>query len=502
MLRNLFMYLFILLGMQAVIAQSITAKVIDAQSNDGLPYANIEVNGENIVSNAEGGFAIPEKNNADNAVLTISFLGYHTARITVAELKASEFTVKLNPGVFELETVNITNIAPNGDSIIAAVKRNLARNYNYKADPSKNTFFYRESNSFMPIKLNVEINKSSGFSNEDLKSTNKQFQALTSGLIARPPVEFKELICSYYKGVKTVDGKPVFYGKYDIVKGIKLKDKNRAVSINEMEQMATGILFKHLDTTKYYRIKSGLFGSRDTIPIGVGARKKGKQKTTELTTAKSDISVFLSERSFLNSYKNDFVTHPELYNYFYEGAIPLGDQYVYILKFSPKKSKAKYTGTLYVSDNDYAVVKADYQLAEGKTLGGVNLKFLLGVKQSENVSSGTLIFKERNSGGGYYLQYASVTSGEYMYLNRPLKFIEITKEEKDVVAFDLKIETNMQTRQEYYSMSLSEISMGELESAKEREFSYLQLESYDPKIWKEYSTIEPLEEMKKFKATE
>ena len=488
--------------MQAVIAQTITAKVIDAQSNEGLPYANIEVTGENIVSNAEGGFAIAEKNNADNTVLTISFLGYHTARITVAELKASEFTVKLNPGVFELETVNITNIAPNGDSIIAAVKRNLAGNYSHKPAPSKNTFFYRESNSFMPIKLNVEINKSSGFSKEDLKSTNKQFKELTSGLIARPPVEFKEMICNYYNGIKTVDGKPVFYGKYDIVKGIKLKDKNRAVSINEMEQMATGILFKHLDTTKYYRIKSGLFGSRDTIPIGVGARKKGKQKATELTTAKSDISMFLFERSFLNPYKNDFVTHPELYSYVYEGAIPLGDQYVYILKFSPKKSKAKYTGTLYVSDNDYAVVKADYQLAEGKALGGVNLKFLLGVKQSENVSRGTLIFKERNSGGGYYLQYASVTSGEYMYLNRPLKFIEITKEEKDVVAFDLKIETNMQTRQEYYSMAYSEISMGELESAKEREFSYLQLESYDPKIWKEYSTIEPLEEMKKFKAIE
>jgi len=502
MFRNLFMYLIILLGMQAAIAQSITAKVIDAQSNEGLPYSNIEISGENIISNAEGSFAIPEKDATNDAVLIISFLGYHTARVTVAELKAAEFTVKLNPGVFELEAVNITNIAPNGDSIIAAVKKNLARNYNSKPDPVKNTFFYRESNSFMPTKLNIEINKSSGFSKEDLKATNKQFQALASGLIARPPVEFKEMICNYYNGMKMVDGKPVFYGKYDIVKGIKLKDKNRATSINEMEQMATGILFKHLDTTKYYRIKSGLFGSRDTIPIGVGARKKGKQKATELTTAKFEIDMFISGRSFLNPYHNDFVTQPELYDYFYEGAIPLGDQYVYILKFTPKKSKAKYTGTLYVSDNDYAVVKANYQLAEGKTLGGVNLKFLLGVKQSENVSKGTLIFKEKSPGAGYYLQYASVTTGEYMYLNRPLKFIEITKEEKDVVAFDLKVETNMLTKQEYYSMEYSEISMAELEGAKEREFRYLQLNTYDPKIWKEYSTIEPLEEMRKFKAAE
>ena len=504
MTRNLFIYLFALLGIQAAIAQNITAKVADAESGEGLPYANIEINGENIVSNAEGSFAIPQKNSADDVLVNVSFLGYHSTSATVAEIKANQFTVKLKPGFFELETVTISNVKPNGDSIIVAVKRNLANNYRRATEPSKNMLFYRETNFFMPVKLNVEITKSTGYTKETLKSTNNQLKAFTSNLVSHPPKEFKELICNYYTALKTDKGNTWTYGKFDVVKGIKIKDKNRAVSINEMQEKASGILFQHLDTTKYYRIKSGLFGSRDTIPIGRGATKKGKKKvkTSELTSATSELYGVMNNANFTNSNKYDFVTNHELYNYFYEGAVQSGNQYVYVLRFSPKKSKAKYTGTLYVSDTDYAVVKADYQLAEGKTLGGVNLKFLLGVKQSENVSKGTLIFKERAEGAGYFLQYASITTGEYIYLNRPLKFIEITDVEKDVVAFELKVEINMQNKQEYFNMSQAAITEAEFDATKEKEFSYLQLDSYDPNIWKEYSAIEPLEEMKKFKAVE
>jgi hypothetical protein len=503
MKKNLHLLLLAFLSMQAVVAQSIIAKVTDAENGEGLPYANIDINGENVVSNAEGNFSISEKNSADDLRVNVSFLGYHSSTTTIAEIKANQFIVKLKPGFFELETVNISNVKPNGDSIIAAVKRNLANNYRSAEEPSKSMLFYRESNYFNPVKLNVEITKSTGFSKEALQSTNTQLKAFAANLISHPPKEFRELICNYYTALKTDKGRSWTYGKYDVVKGVKIKDKNRAVSMGEMQEQATEILFKHLDTTKYYRIKSGLFGSRDTIPLGRGAKKNGKEvKESEISAVRSDMYSMEINTNFISGLKYTFVTNPELYDYFYEGTVQSGSQYVYVLKFTPKKSKAKYNGTLYVSDTDYAVVKADYTLADGKTLGGVNLKFLLGVKQSENVGKGTLIFKERAEGGGYYLQYASVTTGEYTYINRPLKFIEITNVEKDVVAFELKVEANTQKKQEYFNMSRSEISQNEFDAVKEKDFKYLQLDSYNPNIWKEYTPIEPLEEMKKFKTIE
>jgi hypothetical protein len=36
---------------------------------------------------------------------------------------------------------------------------------------------------------------------------------------------------------------------------------------------------------------------------------------------------------------------------------------------------------------------------------------------------------------------------------------------------------------------------------KEDDFKYLTIKAYDPKIWKDYNAIEPLEEMKRFKAS-
>lgn len=505
MTRFFLVCLLHLLGAHLVTAQSVVGKVIDLESGSGLPYANIEINGDNIVSNADGNFTVSERNNVDDLMLTVSFLGYNTTRVSIAQFKKSQFTVKLQPVVFELETVNISNTKPNADSIMAYVKRHLARNYKRPDKPAKNMLFYRESTSFKPVKLKVDITKSTGFTKNGLKDTNNQLQALTSNLVSHPPQEFTEMLCNYYTATKTVNTKPLLYPKFEVVKAVKLRDKNRGVSLNEMQEMASGILFQHLDSTKYYRIKSGLFGSRDTIPLHKKQVKKNKSKVAnpQLTSVRGEVMLFMSKNTPGQYSDLDFVTRQELYDYVYQGAIPYTDnKFVYIIKFKPKKSAAKYAGTLYVCDTDYAIVKASYDLAEGKTAGGVNLKFFLGVKQSDNVSKGTLMFKQNAERNGYHLQYASIETGQYIYLNRPLKFIEITNEDKDVAAFDLKVETNILNKIEYLNMSQSEIAEAEFDKVKESELKYIELEKYDPTLWKEHSAIEPLEEMKKFKVLE
>jgi hypothetical protein len=295
--------------------------------------------------------------------------------------------------------------------------------------------------------------------------------------------------------------------KYEVVKAIQLKDKSRGIDLNELEKMASGILFKHLDASKYYRIKSGLLGTRDTV-VANGAfyedhqtRKYAKNKRN-LNEAKTKINFFTWNNSLQNP-KCEFINNQELYDYAYVGTTEAGNnESVLIIKFSPKKRKGKYAGTLYVSEKDYAVVRAEYVLGEGKTLGGVNLKFLLGIKQSDNVSRGTLIFKETAPGKGYYLQYGSMETGQYVYINRPLKFKEIAEGDKHEVAFDLKVEANVTEKEEYFIMSKNAIDMAEFDQVKESDFEYIQTDNYDPKVWKEYSGIEPLEEMKHFKSVE
>jgi outer membrane lipoprotein-sorting protein len=271
-----------------------------------------------------------------------------------------------------------------------------------------------------------------------------------------------------------------------------------------MEKTAGKILLQHLDTTKFYRVKSGLFGSRDTISLRKEYNnKKNKVKNNELTSSKSNLMMTLSRNNFLQSEKLDFISHPERYEYTYDGAVFLAtNEFAYVIKFKPKKSKANFKGKLYISETDYAVLRADYTLGEGKTEGGFNMKLLLGIKASENVSKGTLIFKQNQDGKGYYLQYASNETGQYIYINRPLKFIELSDEEKDVVAFDLTVEGNTSRKTELLNISRNAISETTFENVKEENFKYIPLKRYDPAIWKNLSAIEPLEEMKAFKAVD
>lgn len=507
MIKTLFTCLLFTLGVQVALSQA-TAKIVDIETGEGLPNADIQINGtDNIISNTEGYFTIPGKNSADNTVVTVSYLGYSSAKMTVGELKNNQLIIKLKPGIFELQSVNVSNLnlANNPDSIMAAVKRNLARNYRSAEKPVKNMLFYRETSAFRPIKLKAEMTKSTGHKKKELNGANAELKAFASKLISHPPQQFTDMLAHYYTAKKTVKDKPANISKFDVVKAVKLKDKNRSVELKELQEKVSGIVFKHLDSTKFYRMKSGLFGTRDTVLYARGHQpKKEKEKKSSASSAKSGVMTLMSYSNFAQSPDLDFITKQELYEYTYEGLTQSQDnEWIYIINFAPKKRKAKYTGTLYVSEKDFAVVRADYELGKGKTLGGVNLKFILGVKQSENLSKGTLIFKERENEPGYYLQYASRETGSYIYLNRPLKFIEITEaDDRDEVGFDLKVEANMVDKDEYFVMSRTEITEADFDKAKESEINFIHLDNYDPNIWKEYSAIEPLQEMKQFRTVE
>ena len=505
MKQILFFACVVLLGLQTAISQPVSVKITDGKSGESIPYVNIKISDtENLISNSEGYFTVSESNSGDETVLIVSYLGYATRQITMSEVKRNQNIIRLEMAVFEIESVNVSNSKPDPYSIMAAVKKNLAQNYKSNGEPLKEMLFYRDVSSFRAKKFDVEITKSTGFTKQTLATVNTDLKTFAAKIIAQPQQQFTDVLCNYYTSKIKMDGKLVYLQKLDVVKATKLKDENRSVSLEDMEKTAGKILLQHVDTTKFYRIKSGLIGSRDTISLRKDFnKKKNKIKKNELTASKSNLISLLTKNNFLQSDKLDFVNNPELYEYTYDGAIfSAQNEFAYVIKFKPKKSKANYTGKLYVSETDYAVLRADYVLAEGKTEGGFNMKFLLGIKASENLSKGTLIFKQNQNGKGYYLHYASNETGQYIYISRPLKFIELTDQEKDVVAFDLTVEGNILNKTEFLNISRNAITETTFENVKEENFKYIPLKRYDPAIWKNYSAIEPLEEMKAFRVVD
>ena len=498
---------FILFSFQLGIAQNIKGKIIDSKTGESIPYANIKVNeSENLVSNAEGYFTLSEKNSTDETLLTVSYLGFVNRQLTVSELKKLDFSIKLAPGVFELNDVAVSNIKPNPYEIMANVKANLSRNYATGETGSKDMLFYRKSDNFKPSLIDVEINKSTGFTKQALHKVNTDLEAFSKQLISHPPKEFTDILCNYYS-VKTKKGdKFLFNSKLDVLKATVLKNEGRSGSLDDLEKTAMNMMLQHLDSTKYYRAKSGLFGSRDTISLRKDFNKKKNKGidieiSSQITATKASLNSFLSDASFLNSKKLDFIKKTDLYDYTYEGSTYTSDnEFAYVINFKPRRSKAKYVGKLYISESDYAILRTDYVLDEGEKLGNFNMKLLLGIKVAENVSKGTITYKKKAEDDGYYMQYAAIETGVYFYLNRPLKFIELSSSEKDILALDLKVEANTRNKIELLNMSRSKTTAAAIEKFKENDFKFTAIKSYDPKMWKDYNAIEPLQEMKQFKA--
>jgi hypothetical protein len=71
-----------------------------------------------------------------------------------------------------------------------------------------------------------------------------------------------------------------------------------------------------------------------------------------------------------------------------------------------------------------------------------------------------------------------------------------------VLALDLKVEGNTRDKAEFLNISRTETSEATIEKIKENDFNFTNLKYYDPSIWKDYSSIQPLEEMKQFKSVD
>ncbi|WP_016989731.1 carboxypeptidase-like regulatory domain-containing protein [Flavobacterium sp. ACAM 123] len=507
MKQILISFFFIVFLFQLGVAQNIKGKIIDSATGESIPYANIKVNeSENLVSNGEGYFTLSENNSQDETLLTVSYLGYVNQQLTVAELKRLDYSIKLAPGVFQLNDVAVSNIKPNPYEIMANVKANLSRNYTTGEKGSKEMFFYRTSNYFNPSIIDVEINESTGFSKQALSKINNDLQGFSKKLISHPPLSFTDILCNYYSVKTKKADKFVFTSKLAVLKATVLKNEGESTSLDDLEKTAMNMMLQHLDSTKYYRAKSGLFGSRDTISLRKDFNKKKNKGIdieidSQLTATKSNLSSFMYQTNLLNNKKFDFIQKPELYDYTFEGTTYTNEnEFAYVLTFKPRKSKAMYVGKLYISETDYAILRTDYILEEGEKLNNFNMKFLLGIKVSENVSKGTITYKKKANDDSYYMQYAAIETGNYFYLNRPLKFIELTSSDKDVLSLDLKMEANTSNKTEFLNMSRSTTTAEAIEKIKETDFKFITIKSYDPKIWKDYNAIEPLQEMKQFKA--
>jgi hypothetical protein len=68
-----------------------------------------------------------------------------------------------------------------------------------------------------------------------------------------------------------------------------------------------------------------------------------------------------------------------------------------------------------------------------------------------------------------------------------------------VLSLDLKMEVNTNNKTELLNISRSKTTAATIEKIKADDFKFTNIKSYDPDM-EDYNAIEPLQEMKRFKA--
>lgn len=487
-MRYFLITIYIFLFSASLTAQNITAKIIDKNTKLPIPYAAVKIDDFNgVISNEEGFFTFNTKN---IDLIIITCLGYKSITLSVNDLIKNNNIIVLEESINELNTVYISNKRPNPDSIIARVNKRLKDNYETKF--YKYEVFSRETAYVDFNNLDFEVEKASHIKKKNLELANKSLDSLTKAIINSKTIHFKD-----FKGDLFVNDST--NTKLVVHKATELLDQKNSLSFEDVQKKGENVMLKYLDTTLTYKLKSGLFKIEDSLSLKDNSKEMEKNEY-ETNNLKETVNSILKLSKFGEDSILIDILDNDLYEYSLEDISYFNNELIYVIRFKPSRSKSKYIGRLFITDESYAITKADIEYAEGKRGEKFNLKLLLGVKYIENVFKVTLIYR-KNSDNKYELQYAKDEEGSYFYVSRPLKFIE-NSPQKNKTSFDFTIEGNIIGKKELLFISSTKIGSEDYENIKQvKTVPYVKLNKYDPTIWGEDRTLEPLEEMKQFNAT-
>ncbi len=475
-------------------AQTFSAKVIDQETQEPVPYATIETGvHQGMVSNEEGEFTFLLENvKQPQDSIYISYMGYETKGVVFEENEG--IIVPLVPKLYELKEVFLTTEVLTVDEIIDRVKENLDKNYT--ADLTKKKIFYRQSDIGKLKKMDL------GFKKSTIEELNKELLDSITKLLPKKSSYYKEVVADLYGDYNNY--------KLNINKAAELYDKNNDISAEGIGKKLEGIFNENIKKDSYLKIKSGLFSTKMQVDSII---QENEQAKAEIEKRKNEgdanfqeqisnqISNLYEQLFFQEDSKIDVLDKSSRYKFTLDNYTVINGMTVYILPFTPKGGK-EFKGTMYVNTQDFAIVRLDFENVKPISKFG-----LLGITYRNNIYKGKMLFGKDES-GSYSPRFLELLDGSYMGLDRPLKVIEKNKNVKgrrkqNELSLKLNIQGNQLQKYElvvFESENISQPAYNQIEVKKVIKATYLS--QYDPTFWQGYSIMEPNQAIESFKVVE
>ncbi|AUC84007.1 hypothetical protein CW731_01290 [Polaribacter sp. ALD11] len=489
-LHLIFLFFF---GSFAIYAQKTTGKIFSKNLNQPIEKVAIATNiRTGTISNKLGEFKLDLKN---VETITFSFLGYETKTFSVHDLKNLGFTVYLSETVNQLNEIELKIAKISLESLISKTIDSMKKNYISRA--VKQNFYVFEKQKMAFQKLALDLKSSSLLNRKNRKLAQNELQSFSNYLKVNSPEFTKEFVgvISSKEILNKKIGKTFKLNKIDTVIGYKKNDIGKGITINNIQDKLQNIILKHLRNDKTYKIKTGLFKVEDSLSFKELSKKNDSiQKDNsygEFRVTSNKRAAEVKGLFFKNEDEHNFLNGTYYHQKLEKNEIIKG-QKMYVVSFKPRKSKSKFSGKVYINPYDFTVKKLIYKYAKGKRGEHVNLKWLLGIKYSENENSTILLYK-KNEIGKVYASYFKQTIKNYAYINRPIKFIENSKE-KEKVKFNIKVEVIMNEITEVLLNNTTYILKESITTNKKEDFSrrkqYISKETYLASHWKNRKLID------------
>ncbi len=464
----------------SLICQTISGKIVDTNNNP-IAYATLQI-GPNygVITNEEGDFTMETHDFSDSDIVSISCLGYKSQEYKISDFNKKSY--KLESSISELSEVFITNKPLSIEEILTNVRANISKNY---SNEGRQRIFKRETHNVHLQDFDFDLVKSSNLKKSKIKRFNQQFDSIKGGLVDNNSRFYEDALIDM---LHIADSSQIA-----VIKATKLVNKEKDLSTEAVNGKAIKNVLNILDSTATYKFKSGLFTIEDSLKFGSVIKDNTNSQTGKTKALKSQISKIIENNTLVEDSNLDFIFEEEAYEYTIEGISYIDEDAAYIISFEPNKRSAKYIGKMYVNTIDFAVVKLQYQFAENRTGEKLNLKLLMGIKFEENAYRSTVIFK-RNKNDTYSLYFISQESGNYVYLNRSLKFIRnntIEQKDKQILKLNLMIEQNQRGKVELFFIESSS-TVDPINSNQTEEYTIDYISRYDASIWKDYNVLSPV----------
>jgi len=460
--------------------------LLDSKTQEALPYSNIVVLHKyfGTVSNESGYFSLDTTSLSMDDSVSFQYIGYKTKVLLLNKLIEQD-TIYLTEELISLSEAFVFGNPLDPKTIIKRVIENKDKNYPKRATKAQTFIRWRNISDIEKATLNVKKNS--------IKELDEASLQNAADKLPRHNTSYTDFLGDLYFSSAKDDSL-----KIAPTRTVSLEREK----IDELSQMAEIFenLFKKSDEEEYWKVKSGILSQKLTIedPVDEDSTSNNDDNTVRTKYYSSSIENKMAYSLLNDKDQWEFLYKTGKYNYSLIGGTKVNGEDVYIIDFSPKGS-GLFEGRAYVSMSTYALIRADYEYAAGKTGRDFHM---FGVGYSMNYFSGSIYFEKKDN--NYCLKYFSLKSGQDFSVDRKVSLVKKRKRFFwDKTLKEIKVGLVFQVSSvesiEMLLLSNQEIKQQDYTQFKQKDkMEIIYTDHFSDNLWKGYPSIEPTKRMREY----